>query len=75
MSLLAICQPNVFIYALRPPAVIIVYQKFGQQVNDSPISLFITYTFHPLPDRDRSRIASAGLVGPHIHPCSIMASV
>jgi hypothetical protein len=37
-----------------------VYQKFGQQVNDSPISLFITYTLHPLPDRDRSRIANAG---------------
>ena len=38
-----------------------MYQKFGQQVNDLPISLFITYTLHPLPDRDRSRVANAGL--------------
>jgi hypothetical protein len=60
MSLLAMGQPNVFIYALRPPAVIIAHQKFGQQVNDSPISLFVTHAFHPLPDRDRSRIANAG---------------
>jgi hypothetical protein len=58
MSLLAMGQPNVFIYALRPPAVIIVYQKFRQVASTS---LFITYTLHPLPDRDRSRIASAGL--------------
>ena len=47
----------------RPPAVIIVYQKFRQV---APTSLFITYTLHPLPDRDRSRIANAGLVGPLI---------
>ena len=63
MSLLAMSQPNVFIYALRSPAVIVVYQKFRQVASTS---LFITYTFHPLPDRDRSRIANAGLVGPLI---------
>jgi hypothetical protein len=43
--------------ALRPSAVIIVYQKFRQV---APTSLFITYTLHPLPDRDRSRVANAG---------------
>ena len=42
--------------ALRPSAVIIVYQKFRQVASTS---LFITYTFHPLLDRDRSRIANA----------------
>ena len=42
--------------ALRPSAVIIVYQKFRQV---APTSLFITYTLHPLPDRDRYRIANA----------------
>ena len=36
-----------------------MYQKFGQQAINSPISLFITYTLHPLPDRDRSRVANA----------------
>jgi len=46
---------DVFIDALHPPAVIVVHQKFRQV---SPTSLFITRTFHPLPDRDRSRIAS-----------------
>ena len=40
-----------------------MYQKFRQV---APTSLFITYTLHPLPDRDRSRIANAGLVRPHI---------
>jgi len=35
-----------------------VYQKFRQV---APTSLFITYTFHPLPDRDRSRVANAVL--------------
>jgi len=59
MSLLAMGQPNVFLYALRPSAVIIVYQKFRQV---APTSLFITYTLHPLPDRVRSRVANAGLV-------------
>jgi len=49
--------PRCVFNALRPSAVIIVYQKFRQV---APTSLFITYTFHPLPDRDRSRIANAG---------------
>ena len=34
--------------ALHPPAVIVVHQTFG----------VITRTLHPLPDRDRSRVAN-----------------
>ena len=51
----------------RPPAVIIVYQKFRQV---APTSLFITYTLHPLPDRDRSRIAS-GLSVQRLPPVAV----
>ena len=42
--------------ALRPPAVIIAHQAPGPPNT-------ITHALHPLPDRDRSRIASALSVG------------
>ena len=52
VSLLAMGQPNVFVYALRPPAVII------SQILHALYCLRI-HNLHPLPDKDRSRIANA----------------
>jgi hypothetical protein len=46
--------------ALHPAAVIVVHQTFG----------VITRTFHPLPDRDRYRIAS-GLSVRRLPPVTI----
>jgi hypothetical protein len=57
---------GMFIYALRPSAVIISHQH---RLILDPTQLrlgilYITHDFHPLPDRDRSRIANAGQARP-----------
>ena len=51
---------NVFKNALHPPAVIIVHQhRLIRNLTHLRLAILcITHTFHPLPDRDRSRIAS-----------------
>ena len=55
---------NVLQYALHPPAVIIEYQhRLIRNLTQLRLAILcITHSFHPLPDRDRSRIASGLLV-------------
>ena len=55
---------NVLQYALHPPAVIIAYQhRLIRNLTQLRLAILcITHAFHPLPDRDRSRIASGLLV-------------